>query len=74
MNWLVNILTGISLISGLASIIFSLELHVTFACWAIILSFLLDGLKQVLGGKYRYYALQWLRLSFCRKLPYLRSF
>jgi CDP-diacylglycerol--serine O-phosphatidyltransferase len=44
MNWLVNILTGISLVSGLLSIIFSLELQFTFASWAIILSVLLDGL------------------------------
>lgn len=44
MNWLVNFLTGLSLISGLASIIFSLELHFTFASWAIILSVILDGL------------------------------
>lgn len=44
MNHLANLLTGLSLISGFASIIFSLERHFTFACWAIILSVIFDGL------------------------------
>lgn len=44
MNYLANFLTGLSLISGFASIIFSLERHFTFASWAIILSVIFDGL------------------------------
>jgi len=44
MNYLANFLTILSLVSGFVSIIFSLESHFTFACWAIILSVLFDGL------------------------------
>jgi len=44
MNYLANFLTSLSLISGFASIIFSLENHFTFASWAIIVSVVLDGL------------------------------
>lgn len=44
MNYLANFLTGLSLACGFISIIFSLESHFTFACWAIILSVIFDGL------------------------------
>lgn len=44
MNLLANFLTTLSLICGFVSIIFSLERHFTFACWAIILSVIFDGL------------------------------
>ena len=44
MNYLANFLTGLSLICGFISIIFSLESHFTFASWAIILSVIFDGL------------------------------
>jgi CDP-diacylglycerol--serine O-phosphatidyltransferase len=44
MNYLANILTVLSLICGFVSIIFSLESHFTFACWAIIFSVIFDGL------------------------------
>jgi CDP-diacylglycerol--serine O-phosphatidyltransferase len=44
MNYLANLLTVLSLVFGFASIIFSLESHFTFACWAIILSVIFDGL------------------------------
>lgn len=44
MNYLANFLTVLSLLCGFISIIFSLETHFTFACWAIILSVIFDGL------------------------------
>jgi CDP-diacylglycerol--serine O-phosphatidyltransferase len=44
MNYLANLLTVLSLVCGFASIIFSLEQQFTFACWAIILSVIFDGL------------------------------
>lgn len=44
MNYLANFLTGLSLFFGFLSIIFSLESHFTFACWAIFLSGVFDGL------------------------------
>jgi len=44
MNYLADCLTGLSLVGGFASIIFSLEYHFTFASWAIILSVIFDGL------------------------------
>lgn len=44
MNLLANILTILSLGCGFVSIIFSLEGHFTFACWAIIISVISDGL------------------------------
>jgi CDP-diacylglycerol--serine O-phosphatidyltransferase len=43
-NYLANLLTGLSLVSGFISIIFSLESHYTFAAWAIIFSVIFDGL------------------------------
>jgi CDP-diacylglycerol---serine O-phosphatidyltransferase len=43
-NYLANLVTGLSLVSGFISIIFSLESHYTFAAWAIILSVIFDGL------------------------------
>lgn len=43
MNRLANFLTILSLICGFVSIIFSLENHFTFACWAIFLSVIFDG-------------------------------
>lgn len=51
MNHLANFLTSLSLISGFASIIFSLESHFTFASWAIILSVVLDGLDGQVAKK-----------------------
>lgn len=44
MNTLANAITSLSLFCGFFSIIFSLERHFTFACWAIILSVIFDGL------------------------------
>jgi len=44
MNFLANFLSSLSLVCGFMSIIFSLESHFTFACWAIILSVILDGI------------------------------
>ena len=44
MNYLANLLTGLSLICGFVSLIFSLESHYTFASWAIILAVIFDGL------------------------------
>lgn len=44
MNFLANILTGVSLLFGFISTIFSLEQHFTFASWAILLSVVFDGL------------------------------
>jgi CDP-diacylglycerol--serine O-phosphatidyltransferase len=44
MNLLANFLSILSLACGFVSIIFSLESHFTFACWAIILSVIFDGL------------------------------
>jgi len=43
-NYLANFLSGLSLVFGFISIIFSLESHFTFACWAIIISVVFDGL------------------------------
>jgi len=44
MNLLANLLTCLSLFFGFISIIFSLQRHFTFACWAIIISVVFDGL------------------------------
>lgn len=44
MNFLANILTALSLFSGFLSIVFSLQHHFSFACWAIIISVVFDGL------------------------------
>ncbi len=44
MNYLANFLSSLSLVCGFLSIIFSLESHFTFACWAIILSVIFDGI------------------------------
>jgi CDP-diacylglycerol--serine O-phosphatidyltransferase len=44
LNQAANSLTISSLLGGFLSIIFSLEEHFTFACWAIILSVVFDGL------------------------------
>ncbi len=44
MNLLANLLTSLSLFCGFASVVFSLERHFTFACWAIILAVIFDGL------------------------------
>lgn len=51
MNFLANFLTTLSLICGFVSIIFSLESHFTFACWAIILSVVFDGLDGQIARK-----------------------
>jgi CDP-diacylglycerol--serine O-phosphatidyltransferase len=44
MNFLANLLSGLSLLFGFVSLIFSLESHFTFAAGAILLSVLFDGL------------------------------
>lgn len=44
MSQLANFLTVLSLLCGFVSVIFSLEGHFTFACWAIVLSVIFDGL------------------------------
>jgi CDP-diacylglycerol---serine O-phosphatidyltransferase len=51
MNQLANILTILSLFCGFVSIIFSLESHFTFACWAIIFSVVFDGLDGQIARK-----------------------
>lgn len=43
MNNLANLLTGLSLACGFASLIFCLEGHFTFASWAILFSVVFDG-------------------------------
>lgn len=48
---LANFLTILSLICGFTSVIFSLEKHFTFACWAILLSVILDGLDGQVARK-----------------------
>lgn len=50
-NYLANFLSGLSLVSGFASIIFSLESHFTFASWAIIFSVIFDGLDGQVARK-----------------------
>ncbi len=49
MNYLANLITGLSLFFGFLSIIFSLESQFTFAGWAIILSVIFDGLDGQLA-------------------------
>lgn len=44
MNFLANCLTTCSLACGFISIIFSLEGHYTFSCWAILFSAIFDAL------------------------------
>jgi len=44
MNYLANLLTGLSLLFGFFSIIFSLESQFTFSCWSILFSVVFDGL------------------------------
>jgi CDP-diacylglycerol--serine O-phosphatidyltransferase len=51
MNLLANLLTLLSLTCGFVSIIFSLESHFTFACWAIILSVVFDGFDGEIARK-----------------------
>lgn len=51
LNKLANFITGLSLISGFVSIFFSLESHFTFACWAIILSVIFDGIDGQIARK-----------------------
>ena len=51
MNFLADFITILSLICGFISIIFSLESHFTFACWAIIVSVLFDGLDGQIARK-----------------------
>jgi len=51
MNYLANFLTLLSLVCGFVSIIFSLESQFTFACWAIILSVIFDGLDGQVARK-----------------------
>lgn len=51
MNYLANFLTGLSLLFGFLSIIFSLESQFTFASWAIILSVISDGLDGQIARK-----------------------
>lgn len=51
MNYLANFLTCLSLLFGFVSIIFSLESHFTFGCWAIILSVIFDGLDGQIARK-----------------------
>jgi CDP-diacylglycerol--serine O-phosphatidyltransferase len=48
---LANLLTLLSLACGFVSIIFSLESHFTFACWAIILSVVFDGFDGEIARK-----------------------
>jgi CDP-diacylglycerol--serine O-phosphatidyltransferase len=50
-NYFANLLTGLSLLFGFLSIVFSLESHFTFACWAIILSAIFDGLDGQIARK-----------------------
>jgi len=51
MNYLANFLTGLSLLFGFLSIIFSLEGQFTCASWAIILSVISDGLDGQIARK-----------------------
>ncbi|MDD5166026.1 MAG: CDP-diacylglycerol--serine O-phosphatidyltransferase [Candidatus Omnitrophica bacterium] len=51
MNYLANFLTILSLFCGFVSIIFSMESHFTFACWAIIFSVIFDGLDGQIARK-----------------------
>ena len=50
-NTLANLLTGLSLLCGFISIIFSLESQFTFASWAIICSVVFDGLDGQVARK-----------------------
>lgn len=50
-KYLANFLTGLSLVCGFTSIIFALEEQFTFACWAIILSAIFDGLDGQIARK-----------------------
>ncbi|MFA4842252.1 MAG: CDP-diacylglycerol--serine O-phosphatidyltransferase [Candidatus Omnitrophota bacterium] len=50
-NQLANFLTILSLTGGFFSIILSLENHFTFACWAIILSVIFDGIDGQLARR-----------------------
>ena len=51
MSNLANFVTGLSLLCGFVSIVFSLENHFSFACWAIILSVIFDGLDGQIARK-----------------------
>ena len=51
MNLIANMLTISSLAFGFVSVIFSLESHFTFACWAIFLSVIFDGLDGQIARK-----------------------
>ncbi len=50
-NYVANTLTLLSLACGFVSIIFSLEEHFTFACWAIILAVVFDGFDGKVARK-----------------------
>ena len=49
MNNLANVITCVSLVCGLASIIFSIESRASFAAWAIIFSVILDGIDGLVA-------------------------
>ncbi|MCM8796119.1 MAG: CDP-alcohol phosphatidyltransferase family protein, partial [Candidatus Omnitrophica bacterium] len=51
MKYLANFLTTLSIFCGFLSIVFSLEGHFTFACGAIILSVILDGIDGQVARK-----------------------
>ena len=51
MNYFANFLTLLSLACGFVSIIFSIEGHFTFSCWAIILAVILDGFDGQIARK-----------------------
>ncbi len=51
MSSLANFITGLSLLGGFVSIIFSIEGHFTFASWSIILSVFFDGLDGQVARK-----------------------
>jgi len=50
-NLLANLLTSASLLLGFASLLFSLRRDFTFACWAVIIAVLLDGLDGQVARK-----------------------
>ncbi|MCM8781873.1 MAG: CDP-diacylglycerol--serine O-phosphatidyltransferase [Candidatus Omnitrophica bacterium] len=51
MNFLADLLSVLSLLSGFLSFIFSLERHFTFAAWAIIISVIFDGIDGQIARK-----------------------
>jgi len=50
-NYLANLITGFSLAFGFVSILCSLEKHFTYACWAIIMSVIFDGIDGQIARK-----------------------